>query len=92
MPLTLTFLPLNTNITGVFDHYKYTNAHRSHHLTNTLTLTNTLFHKLIKYPKFSFLSNDITINFDPTDEGNYTTEELSGSKFANQFLSKSGSN
>jgi hypothetical protein len=71
----------NVNSTDVFDHYKFASP-----VTLFISQTNQISHrhlsyKQIKYPKFSFFQMIPDLNFDPSDEGNYTAEEPSGSSF-----------
>jgi hypothetical protein len=63
------------SFSGVFDHYKFTQLSlSSSHKHNTKHLS-------YKYPKFSFFQMIPDLNFDPSDDENYTEGEPSGSNF-----------
>jgi hypothetical protein len=65
----------NASSSGVFDHYKFTHSPlSSSHKHNTKHLSN-------KYSKFSFFQIILDLNFDPSNQGNYTAEEPNGSSF-----------
>jgi hypothetical protein len=77
----------NTSSNDIFDHYKLTHPSlSSSHKHNTKHLS-------YKYPKFSFFQMIPDLNFDPSDEENYTGEEPNCSRFfARIFLNYDQSN
>jgi hypothetical protein len=89
----------NASSNDIFDHYKLTHpllsSSHKHNINIPLTptcrsphLTNrTLLHLSYKYPNFSFLQMIPDLNFDLSDEGNYTVEEPSGSSFFARIFS-----
>jgi hypothetical protein len=60
---------------GIFDHYKFT------HPSLTTSHKHNTKHLSYKYPNLLFFQMISDLNFDPSDEENYTAEEPSGSSF-----------